>query len=308
MHARLLWARWILVTAALASAIGACPVAFAAEPETLETVLDVWRKREAAAESLKVVISEVRTASHATGLEGEAIGGMTKVQRTVILEGVNFRNEQEGEFADRGSEVSQQLLMIATNDGERHKAVTTVSRGNKIVRSNGWIHGADNRIDIRSLATSPVVRHWRALSPANDFFKLDKLKLVSTEERIGKVRCFLLQQAYGTLGGIEKVWVAPDQDMAILRRTYTQQERLVIQLDASFKSDAKLGWIPTSWATKSTRQDGSIGSTLNAYVVSTELNPEFPKQTFDIDWPQGTTVYDFVKRDKFYVPGTGKRK
>ena len=52
------------------------------------------------------------------------------------------------------------------------------------------------------------------------------------------------------------------------------------------------------------KQDGSILATCKSSVVATELNPVVPKETFDIDWPPGTTVYSFLTRPatKFVVP------
>ncbi|HUE72397.1 MAG TPA: hypothetical protein VMP01_16045 [Pirellulaceae bacterium] len=272
----------------------------AAEPETLETVLAVWRKRETAARTLKVVISKVSTLSHGTGLEGEAIGGTRQGQLTVILDGTNFRSEEQGEFTDPGSDVPQQLLMIAANNGDRLKALTRVSVEEKVIRSSGNIHAGTNRNDMR--IRSPIVLHWRALCPVNDQIKPGELKLVSTDEKIGKVRCLLLQKPHGTRGGIESFWVAPDQDMAILRRTTTQPGRLTSETDVTFKFDAKLGWIPANWIRKGYKQDGSVLGTYKATVVTTEVNPDVPKETFDILWPPGTEVYDSVARRKFYVP------
>lgn len=291
-----------VVCATLAIAVVYPPACSAAEPETLETVLAVWRKREAGAKTVKVVMAEESMTGETIGLEGELVGGTAKMQRVIVLDGTNMRHERAGQMWNRGSKEPDQVTDLSVIDGHRAKELSKVGRDDGASRSNGRISNRDKHRDVLIVHMSPVLRHWRPLSPALNPFKVDELKLVSTEEKIGGDRCILIQEPYGMFGGIRKYWIAPGKDMAIVRTIVLRGETLLNEVNVSFKDDAKLGWVPEKWKSTSYRNDGRAMHSATHTVTDIEINLDVPPGTFDIVFPPGTEVYDSIAKAKFFVP------
>ena len=302
--------RWRNMAAALTAVAILGPAhGVAAEPETLETVFAVWRKREADTKSVKVVTTEDSHTGEGVGLDGEALGGTQKMRCVVIIDGTNMRYERVGEATVAGREKPDHWTTFEVIDGQHSKVLSLIERDHKALHSNAWISRAEKHPSVHNIYLRPVLWHYRPLSPAFGVFNLDALKLVSTEEKVAGVRCILLEEPFGLPGGIRKYWVAPEQDMAVIRVVATWDDALNHQVDISFEKDAKKGWIPASWkATRLAKKATRILDAGTDKVTEIEINPRVPPSTFDIEFPPGTEVYNHVTRKTTVIPPAPKER
>src|SRR5688500_4983009 len=90
----------VYILAGLLALAAFCPpAAMAAEPATVEKVLAVWREREAATKSVRVVIDEQYFSRAHFDLEGRPIGGRgEKHKRLIAIDGIALRHERNGEL------------------------------------------------------------------------------------------------------------------------------------------------------------------------------------------------------------------
>ena len=300
-------ARWQVAATTLLMVAAICPtLATAAEPETLETVLAVWRKREAATKTLRVVIDEEYFRGAAHSLEGAALGGRpAKMNVTLAIDGTNFRHDRVGEWWPVGAEQPDDWTRYEAIDGQRAKQLNRATGEDAPITSFGSIRAAAKHpFAMQRLSLVPILRHYRPLSPPFGLFQLDSLKLISTTEKIGGDRCILLQEVTdakpGVLSVTRKYWVAPEKEMAILRVTSSRDGIVNNEMDISFKLDVKKRWIPASWKGRGYGDKGKRLSNSNSdTVVEIEINPEVPASTFDFEFPRGTEVMDHIANRKF---------
>ncbi len=266
----------------------------AEEKETLETMLAVWRKREAATKSVKVVIAEDHNMAAETGIEGEAMpGGVSKFKRLVVIAGGNMRHERVGDLWAAGIDKPDEWTWIAVNDGDRDTTLSRVDRDGSMIHSTGRIHGNAKHADVHNIYLAAILCHWRPLSPTIGVFHVDELKLVSADEKLGRERVLLLEQRKDDQ--ISRYWVAPEKEMSMVRHTRTWKDKLTAQLDVEYKHDAKLGWVPSKW--KGTTSFESATDT----VTELEVNLDVLPATFDIDFPPRTRVYDRINKTSWVV-------
>lgn len=295
-----------LLRAALATvAAGLClffAKALLAEEETLKEIFDVWIKREVATSSVKFVMTE----NYITG-KGTIGGGPprdieTKLRRVVVLEGENMRHERAGDVWGLGR--VEPYSRLAVNDGDRSKNLTV-----NALYSVGRTENQPQHDDVKSACLRPILWHYRPLAPKFGVFAIGKLKIVSRKEMLDGTRCILLEEPTEFPGRVWRYWVAPDKEMAVIRRVLVEGAIVRDQTDVTFKRDPKHGWMPSSWKTVHfKRKTGETFSAAKLAVVESDVNYAVPAGTFDIVFPPKTKVFDLIGRETYRVKPDGSKQ
>ena len=273
------------------------PSATAAEPTTLEKVLAVWREREEATKSLWVVIDEQYFSRAHFDLEGRPIGGRgEKHNRLIAIDGIAFRHERNGELWPPGPDTPAYQTQISAFNGQLQKDLSYIGRDGRRSLDYGHIRHRDRHTDLGNGYLSPILMHYRPLSPKFIVFDLDKLAVVSEDERVNGIKCIVLEEKDEFR--VNRRWVAPERDMGVVRFRSHFRGRLAAEADVTFKHDARLGWYPASWSAATYIRD-SVHSSGTQTVEKIELNLDLPASVFDVEFPPGTEVYDHTTRRKF---------
>ena len=94
----------------------------------------------------------------------------------------------------------------------------------------------------------------------------------------------------------------------MVRYTQSGDGKIVLQIDFRHKEDPIQGWIPASWRTIVMRPDGTLQTSVAAEVSSYAINPVIETKEFEIDFPEGTMVYDKETKSEFIVRPDGGRR
>jgi hypothetical protein len=277
--------------------------ASAEERAPLEEVLKVWREREEATRSFRFVISEDYVIGHGTAgpVEGPEPSGppedaKAKRRTTLTVDGDLMRIERLGQSWIASALALTPSTYISTFDGTLNKSFY------QDVNARGFVSRRDKHGDAGNVYLSPVLRHFRPLSPVFGVFKLDRLKVVSTDAVLNDTRCIVLEEPQPDGLRVRKYWVAPEQAMAIIRYEGTFKGHPEVQADVTFKHDDKHGWVPHRWHAARFAEHERILSSGESVVADFDLNPKVPAQSFELDFPPGTTVSDATARRMYTVP------
>lgn len=107
--------------------------------------------------------------------------------------------------------------------------------------------------------------------------------------------CLELQCQRGTL--IQRAWVDPSRDFAMVRYLDQQGERTCSKLDVHYRREAA-EWIPDRWEIVQFLPDGKLDQSIRAKVTSVEINSPPAPGEYDLDFPKGTLVRDMTEKGK----------
>jgi hypothetical protein len=288
----------------LVSLTGCVAPASAADAVKLDDIISVWRKREEATRSLRIEM-----ASDYLMVKGPPKAIPPNKERWLVaIDGIKMRHERVGEVWTEQIQASAPDTMIAVFDGSTTKALHKRERADDILHSQGWIFKQTKHQDAENVFLSPVIRHFRPVSPTFGVIQIDKLRLVDSDDPVDGIACARLEEKHGN-GKVVSYWVALDQEMSIVRCASTVKGIADAQVETSFKRDAALGWIPSRWSV--TRLDSGGKTALDSATTSvtkTEINIRIPPEVFDITFPAGTEVFDRVEEKTYIMKADARRR
>lgn len=273
----------------------------AEDATTLDDVLRVWRKREEATRSVEFAI-----ATEFLTTRGPPKPRKENERWSVTIDGVKMRYERfatiwnDAVSADVPEEVTEVF------DGTIKQVLHYRDRPDDAVFSQGWINKSDKHPTVNSIYLSPILKHYRPF--AYGIVKVDGLRLVSTKESVDGIPCFLVEESLPALARVAKYWVAPGQDMAIVRYTRQFRGKPELQLEVSFKSDPVHGWMPDRWSAARFTGGTKIIDSATSVITTKALNLEVPANKFAIVFPTGTLVYDDIAGKNLVVQADGTHR
>lgn len=273
----------------VAGLIGAFPVGAEDNRATLDSIVKAWRNRESASRSFQFELAD----EYITGkgsLMGEPQTDVTSSEsRRILVDGDNMRYERVGLTLAEKRLIP--VKYVSTHKLMTNKSLYERDKNEDETHSRAYIRTSNKHSDSNNLYISPISRHYRALtvgaiSPA-------KLRIVTEDASIEGVRCILLESP-GPGARRDRFWVAPDQDMAILRYVrYITEDVLEYQLEASFKRGPVHGWVPDRWRAVRFGDDKKrVLDSCSTRVIAFGINISVEESSFDIVFPPGTEVFD----------------
>jgi hypothetical protein len=273
-------------------------------PVSVDEVVRVWRARETATRSLRFEMAGQYRQKTDSLAGPEALEYTeTSERRLVVIDGSNMRHERAiAATWHNGARALLPVTVIAVSDGKIAKVLDQQNRNDDVVHSEGFIRdGRKPHRDANNLFLSPIIRHFRPTSPAFSAIRVNGLTVSNQDSMAGGMRCVLLEEALPDGQRRRLHWVAPEQDMAIVRSAGYLGRTLEHQVDASFKRDAVFGWIPDRWNVVLFFEKETIASSAASTVTSRDVNPQVSAETFDIKFPPGTQVFDKLSHTSFVV-------
>ena len=80
------------------------------------------------------------------------------------------------------------------------------------------------------------------------------------------------------------------------------------QADISYSEDEEYGWVPSSWHVALLTREGAIWMSYSGKVTDYALNEEIPAEAFDIEFPSGAYVRDYVADKRYLVREDGRQR
>jgi hypothetical protein len=101
--------------------------------------------------------------------------------------------------------------------------------------------------------------------------------------------------------------LAPQMEFAALPYSTRYKGRPGLQMDVSYRQDAKGWWTPTEWQFTSLDRDGHLDWMHSAVVRECAVNPSISDAAFDIEFPVGTVVTHEKTHRQFQIAEGGKQ-
>ncbi len=270
----------------------------AQEVKTLEDVLRVWREREQATRSLEFDIAS----DFLTGI-GPSKPTKEKERRVLVIDGSKMRHQRIATVWNDAVDAGVPEVTTSVFDGSMKKSLYHPDRSDHLVFPLGWIYKSKEHSDINSIYLSPILKHYRPL--ALGIIKIDGLRLASTDETVDGIPCVLIEEALPESARIAKYWVAPGQDMAIVRFTRQFRGKDELHLEASFKKNPVHGWMPHRWIAARYGTGRKVIDSTTEVVTTSAINTKVSAELFDLTFPPGTVVYNGVIKQNFIAQDDG---
>jgi hypothetical protein len=217
----------------------------------------------------------------------------TNLQAVLTIDGTKVRHERVGPVWDDLLGAAVHANVVEAFDGKIGKTLSEATS------KQGWISAQEMHQNANNIHLVPVLRHYRHLSPAFGLCDPDCLRIVSTDESLRGVACILLEEVRPNWS--RKYWVAPEQEMSIVRYVSMQRGQVTAESDVSFRKHALHGWLPVHWNASVYVNGGKKVSSCTTTVAAFEINLDVPESKFDIAFPTGTEVYDRINKRTYVV-------
>lgn len=272
--------------------------------ETIESIVDAWRARQARVGAARVEWEETshedvslhspepdgpRTAAQGV-VEARALD-YTLTKRATIA-GPRMRYEVVGERPHEnfpGELVRQDFL--CAYDGELSTGLNPPGR--VAAFPSGQIYARQACVAAHIVHTQPIRWAFTPLEPKQHCTRLEQLRASNRQGEISGRRCLILENSDNRVREEMAVWVSAEQDYSVLRQAYGTPTTGNTQIDITYDRDSESdAWVPIRWTIVRLSPDGSPVSTSTSRVTNYEINPKLREDEFRIEFPIGTVVSD----------------
>jgi beta-lactamase regulating signal transducer with metallopeptidase domain len=157
------------------------------------------------------------------------------------------------------------------------------------IRKLVTIHAGLRDRDLQHMGDRALLDALRPLVPQLGGIDLSKFRVAPGGGQIGEAHCVIIQTEEN--GGRQKsYWLDPARDYLLLREHRTQNGEDRMRVDLSYRSDPRLGWVPTGWTYAFAASDGAADT-----VTDSIINQPLPASEFEIKIPEGAQVRDSRK-------------
>lgn len=168
--------------------------------------------------------------------------------------------------------------------------------------------------DLSLLSLEPILQAY--------FLFNDRMRLISEtrcnikgEETIEDTetgeerRCVVLADKHES-GVLTRIfWLDPNRQFVVVKYALTTGDRRIQrQTDFQYSQDPRFGWIPKGWTIKKYTTNGMLISSVVSTVQNYELNTQFAREEFSIEFPVGTYVNNMRDGRDFIVLAGGRKR
>lgn len=200
--------------------------------------------------------------------------------------------------------IKGQVTEISSFNGQRHFHFTSLV---KHEGDEGWPVGVvwDTKVsdDAQAAQILPWLLHLRPFGKPVPGLTRDNLQIVATDIDFNGRRCIVLERRDET-PQIGVFYVDPQRDYAIVGYHSQTGDRLTLTLTITPKFDRQIGWRPAQWDCEFANGRFKVSGVL----LQCKVNVDLPPETFTVDFPRGTLLFDRDEGARSLILGEGKRR
>jgi hypothetical protein len=155
---------------------------------------------------------------------------------------------------------------------------------------------------------APVLMTFRPLTQAMSMYSLPEMSATGRTAQIGGRTCQELRLQRPGGGGSYSAWVDPGRDFLIARHSYEFRGKTLVRLDVRYRQQPGAGWVPEEWNEVYMDDEGKLRTSVKSKLLEATINPELPPEEFEVTFPPGTLVLDFVEHREYLVRADGSER
>jgi len=172
---------------------------------------------------------------------------------------------------------------------------------------NAHVTSTEACASARDIRLFPIRLAYRAFDTTMGVLDEAGLTLTETKSIVDDRSCRVLRQRGDWFE--HTIWVDPARSFVPLRYTRSRQGVVRTQVEISYSEDKEYGWVPTSWnIVLLNKQTSNIQESWSGTVTEYKLNHPIPDVTFQLTYPPGTWVHDYVTDQEYIIRGGGNRR
>jgi hypothetical protein len=275
---------------------------------TLETIVDKWKERQHETESFDFIcdgehfeIGEMAAPMVENESGEKAPDDISHRHRRFLIDSRGrIRVEEEGRQWDGKMKMYVLNRSVDIFDGKGRK---TFSDGGNLGFPS-YFHGEGKRVLPfgKDLRDSPLRMAYRPFDRELGDFDASTLVLSDERATIDQRRVLVLKS------GDTTVFVDPTMDFLPVKRTDLRQGAIYRVTEISYRTDARLGWVPIAWTTNLLRPDGKSNWNDNVSVTKFSINKPVADSDFEVVLPVGTWVQDGVTKESYILRANGEKR
>lgn len=104
-----------------------------------------------------------------------------------------------------------------------------------------------------------------------------------------------------------RIWVDQARDFIPTRYSEIKHGITTRRIDIKYTADVEHGWVPTSW-TNVSLENGNTTESVSATVKEYRIGQPISKDTFEVKYPPGTWVRDYITDESYILREDGTRR
>jgi hypothetical protein len=140
----------------------------------------------------------------------------------------------------------------------------------------------------------PLMMVYRPLDGSVPEFEPPRLKMTMGTGIAEGRECLILQSGEST------IWVDAGRDFLPTRFYEVRRGKTIRSIEIRYSADADRGWVPVGWTNTSFGGQGKFNDSVTLTVTAQHLNTQFPEDLFDVKYPPGTWIHNYIT-DKEYI-------
>jgi len=136
-----------------------------------------------------------------------------------------------------------------------------------------------------------------------------RVQIADTQYQLNKGRGVLVEETESPQSRKRSFVFDPALAYSLVRLIVTDRSGTPdYEFDIRYQKSAEGVYVPQSWTYVLFKPDGTVSCLKEARVTRYALNPEVPEETFLLEFPVGTSVYDAKTRERFIQRANGRRR
>ncbi len=289
---------------------------------SLEKIVKAWQDREGRIKTFRFSWVKEHVRSRGSFLSPEWGRGKNPDLKTVPEETTSYE-EFYSAINDGGKIRFTRSRMEGSVDHIlRRQETTSVANGKdcRVFRARGAVEyplgeiGQEkvNPMDLTDPEFFPLLMILRPFHPVlGSFNGQSTVRNMTLESRIvtvAKRPCYQLKLVDPSSSVVQFFWVDSERDFTLVRRSLTQEGKLLAQIDwEDYKLNGRI-WIPHRWKMVWMRDDRSVLSSGTSIVKEFSINSAVDEKEFELEFPVGTLVRERGSHPVDYILREGGNK
>jgi len=170
-------------------------------------------------------------------------------------------------------------------------------------RQEGDVWNGDPGNELASRSVFPLMLALRSYSRGGIERSSKQWRVISENAILDNKHCVKIQ--FEQSGIVETYWIDSAREDVIVGWEQRQSRSQSSFVSIQYRHDEKNGWLPSRW-TETRHSNWGKQSSENT-VTQFSINEKFPKETFTLAFPPGTTVVDRKLVEKYVVAKDGSK-
>ncbi|OWK36724.1 hypothetical protein FRUB_09287 [Fimbriiglobus ruber] len=270
---------------------------------TVDSVTKEWTARQ---EKVKTAVFEckIERTWHKGSFDAEPLPYWKKDQHTppedlkrtgisrVVFGGQKFRFDDHIPRWDPGTVGTYDSKHVDTYDGQLAKMLSDPTNSRQKYPT-GRVEKSEASFAAKFIGLEPYFLSFRGDHPQHSH-RLNLYKPTGRSSVIAGRTCAELSREVPANQNQYLLYVDVDRFVVVKKVTLNKRHtEPTWQIDISYSPDAVIGWVPQTWEYRiRTGLENKVSESGRTLVTKYQINPDVPKEEFDIAFPPGTYVVD----------------